>query len=79
MDVPDEAGTCDPLRIVAPDTARRFSSVDAVFPSLPPGLERFSGFLRRAVGLSRTWRGGGTVFPVPRAMIDSGSCGTARV
>ncbi len=83
VDVPQQAGTCDPLKVVSANVAAKLSSVETVFPAPPPGLDHFSGFyagprteyvqlcvrqLRAGMlSLARTCRGGGTVFPVAKS------------
>ena len=83
VDVPERAGTCNPLSVVSPEIGAVLNSADAVFPAPPLGLERFAGFyagpraeyvqlcvrqLRAGMlRLGRACRGGGTVFPIKKA------------
>ena len=82
VDVPEVAGSCDPLSVVSPEVASMLTA-DNIFPDHTPGLERFSGFFAGArqdyimlcarqiqagmLCLARSCRGGGTVFPVAKA------------
>jgi len=83
VDVPDIAGTCDPLKVVPKDVASQLSDISTFFPHPVAGLERFSSFYagprteyialvvrQLRAGLLRLaprCRGGGTVFPVGKA------------
>ncbi len=80
VDVPESAGACDLLQILTPDVVSVISSPAHIFPSVPDGLHRFSGFYagERGEYIALTVRqlragllelaadcvGGGTVFPV---------------
>ena len=82
VDIPDCAGTCDPLKVLSKEVVEMISSADLVFPDPPQGLRRFKGFyagerheyiklviahLRCGkVRLAKTCLGGGTVFPVKK-------------
>ena len=83
VDVPDVAGTCNPLDLV-PESARALiGGAGHVFSTVPADLSKFTGFfagerleyirlcLRQLkaglLSLSRSCLGGGTVFPVEKA------------
>jgi len=84
VDVPLLAGTCDPLNVVSPHFGQKIADAQSVFPSPPPGLNRFRGFwagereqyvalivrqLRaRLLTLAGTCKGGGTIFPVGKSL-----------
>ena len=83
VDVPDVAGTAEPLRLVDPSFGRFISSASRIFPSPPEGLSSFAGFdagpqkeyvqltlhqLRAGcLVLGDAYRGGGTLFLVGKA------------
>ena len=78
-----QAARCDPLGIVPPSVLATLSDLNRLFPSPPPGLERFSSFTAGPrveylkltarllevgkLGLAFDVRGGGAVFPVAKS------------